>query len=623
MLIVPETARRISAAALDELSAVDRVRAVLPAKIAAGHDLDTVDVECIRTVIASADGKSASRTAIRLLGGQPMVDAVTAAPTAEQAANEPAPGPHTGAMIALMPDASQAAQLAVPDGLPADDLHITLAFLGPADEIDELTRAQTVQLVSDFVDGWRSPVRATFGHLSHFGPPDEPAAVAYELTSPGAHRFRAELVELLDVDDVYFSNRYAFRPHMTITYVERSAAESQWPAGPVEQPLTLDLTKVVVRFGADSEDIVTLGADRSYEPSGSPVTAAAAPAGLSALSGALDALNADLRLIENDVGVEVRAAVDFGWRSALDRVGRMVTRTASAAEQTELRRLEPAAVAAAADLSTVNVDALIEPAVSDVAGHVRRVVGRAQQTVLAAIGDTFAVDVDGVFPDPDDVGAILFDSMSAALLGALGRLGDVARIDVSDGDADPLVVPYALTRDVLAFAGGADRITGGGVRRDSIGRPLRSATAGADSVPLGPGPVSAVRDAIITYADGAVTADARRRPGGRISDALRNDLADAAARMTGRTAEPLEQVTVHVWRLNYNGRAIENLPRHEALAGTTVTAEADLQRLDAAQSDPNDWPGVSYSHPGDHRYCHCGWETRIELRPVQLALPVE
>lgn len=358
-------------------------------------------------------------------------------------------------------------------------------------------------------------------------------------------------------------------------------------------------------------------------PSPSPVTAAGAATGYPVLGRALDELNGFLASVDRDLGIEVRTAVEIGWRSSLDRVGRMATRQARAAKPV-LLQLDPAAaaVSAAADLSGLDVEALISPAVEDVSRHVERRAEAVQAAVSARIGELFAVDISGVWPEPADVRSFLAGAMTAELRLRLDRLGDPDRIDPST-DVDPLLAPYQLTRDVLAFAGGADRADGT-IRRDGIGRPLTARlTAGADSVPLGPGAIELVRDALVSWSDAGVTAAARRRAGAMISDDLRAELTEVASRMAGASEQPpLEQVTVHTWRLNWNGRAIENLPRHEALAGTVVASVSELQQLAEAAADPNEWPHVSHSHPGDHRYCHCGWDTRIELRAVQLALPV-
>jgi 2'-5' RNA ligase len=618
----PAAAQQIAERALGQLSGPERAAADLPCRIAAGTDLSFTEIAAIQGVMLLDDSSAEQRLARQLLGGEPMARAVAAAASVEQAVGQPDPGPHTGAMLAGVVPSDVAEQLSVSDGLPVGDLHVTLFFFGDAADLDESTRQSIRSVAQQF--SARMPISVIAGHVGHLGDAerDGAVAVAYELTAPALHELHAEMQQQLDQLGVEYSDRFAFRPHLTITYLTPDEAESSWPEGPVDQPVEFELAGVAARFGDEDgdTDLIELQA-----PPTSPVTAAGAAVGYPVLSGALTELNGFLASVDRDLGVEVRTAVEIGWRSSLDRVGRMATRRAAAAAQRQLMQIEPgaAAVHAAADLSGLDVDALIGPAVDDIARHVERRAATVQAVVAGRIGELFGVDISNVWPEPAEIRTQLADAMTAELQRTLGRLGDRDRIDPTATEADPLLAPYQLTRNVLAFAGGAD-IVDGGIRRDGIGRPLTARlTAGADSVPLGPGTIELVRDALVSWSDAGVTAAARRRAGAAISDELRAELSEVASRMAGASEQPpLEQVTVHTWRLNLNGRAIENLPRHEKLAGTTVASVSDLQQLADAAADPNDWPGVSYSHPGDHRHCHCGWDTHIELRPVQLALPV-
>lgn len=614
----PIESQKMASAALERLPAVDRSRASLPARIAGGADLTNGEVEQCRAVLELPDTSNEALLAAALMGGPRMLAAIAAA-TEEEARGKPPPGPHEGSMVAMVPTDVEAATLDVPDGFPPEELHITLAFLGPADELPELARVEVSESIEAVLAGWPDPIPVTLGHIGHLGSEDDVVAVALEVTSPALHEFRALLVEELTARSVEWSDQWAFRPHMTISYLTREEADEQWPVGPVPDPVTLDMTKVIARFGPEHEEIDTIGPSAAPESS---VTAAAAAPGLPALNDTMNVLNASLQSLDREVGTEVRTAVDLGWRSALDRVGRMATRQATGQEQVTMRDVPAALVAAgpAWDRESLNVEALIRPAVEDTALHVARVTARASNQTVAMIADAFGVELTDVEVDQTVVQAELEERLMAELLFRLGVLSDVDRIDPAT-DAQPLVAPYQIARDTLAVAGGA-AVTDGNPVRDPIGRPLVNGTVGSDSVSLGPGPVQAIRDSILAWGPN-VTAAARRSPGIRIPPELGADLGEAAARMAGASDQPpLEQVTVTTWRLNYNGRAIENLPRHEVLAGTTVTSAAELEAMPEAQTDPSEWPGVSYSHPGDHRYCHCGWETRVELQPIQLAIPV-
>lgn len=56
---------------------------------------------------------------------------------------------HSGAMIALVPSEADAARLAMDDGEPAAELHVTLAFLGRADGLDDATRRDLTDAVTN------------------------------------------------------------------------------------------------------------------------------------------------------------------------------------------------------------------------------------------------------------------------------------------------------------------------------------------------------------------------------------------------------------------------------------------------------------------------------------------
>lgn len=76
----------------------------------------------------------------------------------------------TGAMVALIPTADDAARLAVPGGEPAEELHVTLAYLGKAANLDPAARQDIIDAVSTAVNG--SPmVDADAFAVSIFNPP--------------------------------------------------------------------------------------------------------------------------------------------------------------------------------------------------------------------------------------------------------------------------------------------------------------------------------------------------------------------------------------------------------------------------------------------------------------------
>ncbi|WP_330335725.1 HK97 family phage prohead protease (plasmid) [Streptomyces sp. NBC_00536] len=123
-----------------------------------------------------------------------------------------------GAMVALRLPADVAAQLAQPDGTPAEHLHITLAYLGDAAALGggpEDLRDTVASAVSG-----RGPLNGTVGGIGRF--PDtgdgEPTWVPVDV--PGLAELRQRIVEALGTS-VYADKvrtEHGFTPHITLGY---------------------------------------------------------------------------------------------------------------------------------------------------------------------------------------------------------------------------------------------------------------------------------------------------------------------------------------------------------------------------------------------------------------------
>lgn len=624
----PAAAVELATAALTRLAPADRTRASLPAAIASGRALTEPELRLVADFWAQPPAPSDPDWCLagHLLGGDPMRRAVAAAATPEEAVGQADPGPHTGAIVALRLDPNDAGLVAVDGGLEPDDLHVTVVHLGPAADWPELARVEILETVAEVVASWEGGLAASAGHIGHLGPDETGAvAVAYDLNTVSLHEFHRRVTEALRAAGVDFTERYAYRPHMTLTWLEPSQAETEWPPGPLGDNATvLTFPSVLVRF-AESETTYTVNGPPP--PPVEAVAAAAAAPGFPALSNHLEALWADLRALDTEAQTAVRTAIEAGWASALNRVGRMATRNASGALAESLAPHPPAAAAVVAgalaesleDLLAGNAAAsIVAPAVNDTVGHVARIIAQTQTRITATVAEAFAVDLTDVWPDPTDAVGHLQTALTDALLFRLGVLSDPNRIDPTTDQGDPLVVPYQLTRDVLALAGGG---------------PLdRSAGIHTDSLALGPAATNAVDQAIAAWADAGTsetrrgpfvfTAAARRRAGANISTALSSELAEAAARLSPGNPDPLERVTTYTWRINYNGQATQNFWGHEPLDGVTVTSEAEMFDVPELQADPGEWPFVSVYSPGDHYSCVCGWETNVALVPRQGTLDV-
>lgn len=120
---------------------------------------------------------------------------------------------HTGAMVALMLDADTASKLAVDGGEPAEDLHVTLAYLGEASELGDTER------LVDVVRGWAAATAALTGEVSGIGAFAAEQTVTYaSVDIPDLAAARQLLVELLEDAGYPASADHGFTPHITLAY---------------------------------------------------------------------------------------------------------------------------------------------------------------------------------------------------------------------------------------------------------------------------------------------------------------------------------------------------------------------------------------------------------------------
>ena len=129
------------------------------------------------------------------------------------AASTPASG-QSGAMIALIPAAEDAAALAVDGGEPVDQLHCTLLFLGEADMYNDQERAAIVDMCRQ-IAAVSEPVEAETFAVSMFNPTGDDPCVVYGLSG-------AELANLYDAVsadvDPGVEQHQPYVPHVTAVY---------------------------------------------------------------------------------------------------------------------------------------------------------------------------------------------------------------------------------------------------------------------------------------------------------------------------------------------------------------------------------------------------------------------
>lgn len=139
-----------------------------------------------------------------------------------------------GAAIVLPLPADVAASVAVEDGVPAEELHLTLAYLPTFDREDEVLFGT----LRDAVAAWATatpPIAAMLAGVGRFTLPDEDAFYA-SVDAPGLGAHREALVAALADAGFDADAEHGFTPHVTLAYL--SADE----AAPVERADVVEVT---------------------------------------------------------------------------------------------------------------------------------------------------------------------------------------------------------------------------------------------------------------------------------------------------------------------------------------------------------------------------------------------
>jgi 2'-5' RNA ligase len=182
-----------------------------------------------------------------------------------------ADGSHTsGAMIALVPTPGDAERLAIEGGEAADQLHLTLRYLGKGADFDEGARAAIVDSVRMLAEGMPPITSKIFGAAHWNGNGDEPSWVwsvgddpEYGQSLDAAHGMADEALLMAAMDVELPTPHTPWVAHVCAAY----SAELDLIIALEERlgPVTFD--RVRVAFAGDHTDI----------PLDAGVTAAAGP----------------------------------------------------------------------------------------------------------------------------------------------------------------------------------------------------------------------------------------------------------------------------------------------------------------------------------------------------------
>ncbi|HUY77704.1 MAG TPA: 2'-5' RNA ligase family protein, partial [Ktedonobacterales bacterium] len=153
---------------------------------------------------------------------------------------------HSGVMVALFPDLLVARQLAALKGVTekAEDLHITLAYLGDASTLDLETVKRAVGNAVKQINPLPSGIVSGFGRFTSV-PHGSKTVVYASADIPYLDVQRALLCTALVHEGVPAKSEHGFTPHMTLAYMDDDAPTPELAIPPL--PLTFD--GVILAFG--------------------------------------------------------------------------------------------------------------------------------------------------------------------------------------------------------------------------------------------------------------------------------------------------------------------------------------------------------------------------------------
>lgn len=171
-------------------------------------------------------------------------------------------GGHTSVMVAFYLPARAAKQLAlksadVPDGVdvsvePAENLHLTLAMLGEAKDIE--SKSDLIKACLESFAASRPPMEGVIGGLGAFTPggtSGEPSAthpVYYSFDGPALPEFRQGLVDCLAAVGVNVDDSHGYTPHITLGYASNGTRGNDVLPHVEFSPVKVKFDKIALRW---------------------------------------------------------------------------------------------------------------------------------------------------------------------------------------------------------------------------------------------------------------------------------------------------------------------------------------------------------------------------------------
>lgn len=166
------------------------------------------------------------------------------------AAIREAEGEHAGIMVAIVPPASVVEDLVLEEGAPADEIHMTLAFLGKTGDYGAQMLADLPEVIRAWAEG-QKPMEAKIHGVGTFLPTpssDAQHVLWAVVDSPGLSRVHVSLVDYLRAHGYTPSEEHAFSPHITLAY-----GKHHFRFMPKIEHTTFDVLEVWVAIGAHWE----------------------------------------------------------------------------------------------------------------------------------------------------------------------------------------------------------------------------------------------------------------------------------------------------------------------------------------------------------------------------------
>lgn len=125
-------------------------------------------------------------------------------------------GPHTGGMVALVPAPEDANRLAVAAGLPVEELHLTLAYLG--DDLTGMGEEQVAAIVEAATSVGATTVDGEVFGTATFNPGADNACAVYLVEADGLHQLQQDMTAALAPVVDLPGTHDGFIPHITAGY---------------------------------------------------------------------------------------------------------------------------------------------------------------------------------------------------------------------------------------------------------------------------------------------------------------------------------------------------------------------------------------------------------------------